>query len=88
METNNYLYRLAASTIYNPSTTYYLIVTDEGDTIGADAIIPGINANQEYKLVEGDILYINYTDSNDNIINVKYEYNQITTNGIVNLFLM
>lgn len=84
--TNNYLYKLAASTIYSDTTTYYLIlegVADYSDTIGADEIIAGVLENQEYKLDTNDILYINYTDSSDNIYNIKYTNNEIITNGIV-----
>ena len=32
-----------------------------------------------------EIFYINYTDSNDNVQNIKYEYDRTTTNGIEKL---
>lgn len=41
-----------------------------------------VAANSEYKLVQGDSLKINYTDSTtSNVMNIEYTYNAIITNG-------
>lgn len=40
-----------------------------------------ITNDSEYALQNGDILYINYTDSNDNVQNIEYRYDRIITNG-------
>lgn len=63
---------------YSASYTYFKL-----EDVGADAIPPCIAAGKEYKLRAGDFLYINYTDSNSNVFNIKYSYNEIVTNGRV-----
>lgn len=41
-----------------------------------------VAANSEYKLVQGDSLKINYTDSTtSNVMNIEYTHNAIITNG-------
>ena len=48
--------------------------------IGDAANVP---ANTEYTLTGDDTLYINYTDSNKQVINIKYTATSITKNGRV-----
>ena len=43
---------------------------DEGETPASSFI----KANTEYKLADKDVLYINYTDSNDIVHNIEYYY--------------
>ena len=52
----------------------------ETDKAGDAANVP---ANTEYTLTGDDTLYINYTDSNKQVINIKYTAYSITKNGRV-----
>lgn len=50
-------------------------------SLGSDPIPVSIQANTEYKLKSGDILYINYTDSSGKVFNIEYHWDKIITNG-------
>lgn len=70
--------KYVARTTFSTGSTYYSLTT-----IGTNATLDTITSDDEYALEDGDVLYINYTDSDDNVFNIKYEYGKTTTNGVV-----